>query len=330
MGLVAIVCIAQVPCAAQGNLNPPLSSSPPPMSAAPRFAEPTLDPTKAVDSQGAAARQSILRSRAPELSSKLPSEKGSAATFNGSPGLDRILTQIVLDNMPHQYTDEKKWGSQKKRWDGIRLRRDDDGGKLETERKYKMVNHGTWKKYSASLIDPNQEFTAELKNMSSLPSGATRFDLEFSAHLKLDARQSKWVNGLQLYSFNADGHARIRLRIACEMQVTMDISRFPPDLIFAPTVTDADIVVDEFRLDRISKAGGEFAQQATRSARKILDEKIEEKETKLVKKLNENLDKHKDDLRISIADAIKSKWYEKTRDFLPDAIQNSIGSGSRK
>jgi hypothetical protein len=232
--------------------------------------------------------------------------------------------------MPHEYTDEKKWGSQKKRWNGIRLRRDDDGGKLETERKYKMVNHGTWKKYSASLIDPNHEFTVELTNMSSLPSGATRFDLEFSAHLKLDARQSKWVNGLQLYSFSADGHARIRLRITCQMQVSMDISRFPPDLIFAPTVTDADIVVDEFRLDRISKAGGEFAQQATRSARKVLDQKINEKETRLVKKLNDNLENHKDDLRISIADAMNSRWFDKTRDFLPDTIQNSIDPSIRR
>ena len=110
----------------------------------------------------------------------------------------------------------------------------------------------------------------------------------------------------------------------------MDISRFPPDLIFAPTVTDADIIVDEFRLDRISKAGGEFAQQATRGARKILDKKVKEKETKLVEKLNEKLEKNKDDLRISVADAIESKWYDKTKDFLPEPVRQAMGSAARK
>ena len=119
--------------------------------------------------------------------------------------------------MPHEFSDEKKWGTQKKKWRGIKFRRDSDDGRLETKRRYKMVNHGTWKKYSAHLIDPEKEFTVQLRDMKSTPTGATEFDLHFGAHLKIDGRQSKWVNGMQLYSLSVDGHAKLRMQVKCEM-----------------------------------------------------------------------------------------------------------------
>ena len=212
----------------------------------------------------------------------------------------------------------KSGASKKKRWRGIKFRRDADDGRLETKRRYKMVNDGTWRKYNAQLIDPKQEFTVELQDMKSLPSGAAEFNLQFGASLKLDARQSKWVNGVQLYSFSVDGHAKLRLQVTCEMLTTMDFSNFPPDLVFAPKVTNANIEVAEFRIDRVSKAGGEFAQQTTKHVRKLLDEKVDEKEEKLVEKLNKQLTKKKDKLRLSVADAIKSKWYEQAKPFLPN------------
>ena len=105
------------------------------------------------------------------------------------------------------------------------------------------------------------------------------------------------------------------------MMITMDFAKFPPDLIFSPTVTNANIEVDEFRIDRVSKAGGEFAQQTTKHVRNLLDEKVDEKEKKLVEKLNKQLAKKKDKLRLSITDAIKSKWYKQAEPFLPAAAR---------
>lgn len=292
--LMAEIIFLSAVCAGQTNLNPPLEEAP----------------------QIPATPQSILQ----------PKKSTAAPTFEKSEALDETLTKIVLDNMPHEYTDEKKWGKQKKRWRGIKFRRDSDDGRLETKRRYKMVNDGTWRKYAAELIDPNQEFAVELKDMKNLPSGATEFDLHFGARLKLDARQSKWVNGVQLYSVSVDGHAKIGLQVTCEMTTTMDFSNFPPDLVFSPKVTDANIEVDEFRIDRISKAGGELAQQTTKHVRKLLDEKVDEKEEKLVEKLNKQLNKKKDDLRLSVSEAIKSKWYKQAKPFLPDAAKQAGNS----
>ena len=248
--------------------------------------------------------------------------------FNVSPELNKIFTNIVLEHLPHQYMQDKKWGAQSKRWAGVRLRRDDDDGKLETKRRYKMVNHGTWQKYSAELVDPDDQFSVELSNVSRNRKGATTFDVGFDANLKLDARQAKWVKGVQLYSVGAEGKATIRLAVSCQLDVSLDLSQFPPDIVMSPEITKAKIDVKEFKLDRVGKVGGEVAQQVSRLAKKELESKINEKEKKLVKKLNDKIEKNRDKLRLSIADAIRLKWFEQTREFLPEDIQEAVSSSS--
>ena len=88
----------------------------------------------------------------------------------------------------------------------------------------------------------------------------------------------------------------------------MDVSKFPPDLIFDPQVAEADIELSNFRIDRVSKAGGEFTQQLTRLVRGKIDQQIARKEEKLVEKLNAKLEKNKDRFTLSVHDAVKSKW----------------------
>lgn len=252
--------------------------------------------------------------------------KQAKQAVNAGENIDRILTKLVLDSIPHNFTEDKDWGKQDERWDGIKWRR--DGLRISTQRRKKAVNHGTWRKYSTELINPEEEFSIQVKNLHKLENGKTGFDVHFLAHLKIHARESKWVKGVQLYSFSADGHAKVRLVVSCELGVTLNMTRFPPDLIFTPVATTADLVVDEFRLNRISKAGGEFAQQVSKSVRKVLDKKIEEKESKLVDKINRQLEKKKDKLRLSTADALKSRFTTQAKSFLPKAIQTSLDASN--
>ncbi len=237
--------------------------------------------------------------------------------------LDQLLTNLVLENLPHDYVDEKKWGRQSERWDGVDVKFKD--GKLRTHRRKKLVNHGTWQRYTADLMNPREEFSVRVTNMRQRPDGAMAFDVECSAHVKLHARQSKWVKGIQLYSLSADGHAKLNLSVSLQLKTHLDITKFPPDLIFDPKATAANIVVQEFRIDRISKAGGEFAQQVSKGARSALDEKITEKEQKLVTKINKKFQDKKSSLRLSISDAARSKWASSAKAFLPEPVRAALG-----
>ena len=259
---------------------------------------------------------SILQQSELKLSEQqLDEALDSPAAVDAGDEFDQLLTRLVLKHIPHNFEETKNWGAQVERWDGVKFRR--EGWKVETKRRKKMVNHGTWKKYSAQLRDPNEEFTIQVKNMHEVSEGKLAFDAHFQADLNIEGRQSKWVKGVQMYSISAKGHAKVRLVVSMELEIRMGELRFPPDIVFLPHATAADLVVDEFKLVRVSKAGGEFAQQVTKGVRAKLDEKILEKQEKLLSKINDQLTKRQGDLRISVADAIESKWPQAAKEFFP-------------
>ena len=226
--------------------------------------------------------------------------------INDAKKLDDFLTQLALDSMPVRYVEDKDWGKQKERWDGIKV--SFKNGRLLTKRRKKMVNHGTWDRYEVSLVDPENSFSVQLNNFEETDSDRVTFDVIITAKVNVVARQAKWVKGVQLYSISADGSAAVKLAISASLGSRLDVAKFPPDLIFDPRIEDAKIELEDFRIDRVSKAGGEFAQQVTRIVKSKLDKKVAAKEEKLVKKLNAKIEKNRDRLTLSANDAVKSKW----------------------
>ena len=249
-------------------------------------------------------------------------EQSQAAPVKANSDLDRLITKLVLESIPHTFTDTKKWGQQAERFDGFKRKR--DGSKLRVSKRKKMVNHGEWKKYSVSLRNAEEKFSIAVKDMRELSDNSVDFNVEFLADLNVSGRQSKWVKGVQLYSLSANGHAQVRLRLAVELEVKTDRKTFPPDLLFVPKVTSAEVHVDEFRIDRVGKAGGEFAQQLSRHVRPLLDEKIEEKEQGLVEKINKKLAAKQDRLRLPISKVVDSKWGKLSEKFLPDSMKEAV------
>ncbi len=235
--------------------------------------------------------------------------------------LNRLLTNLARQHIPHTYSEDKDWNKQAERWNGIRFRR--EGLRLETKRKKKLVNHGVWKKYSAELIDPNRQFHISVHNLTG-KDGKLFFDLRTSAAVKLFGRQAKWAKGLQLYSVSADARADIDLIVSCELDIDLDFSKLPPDVIFKPKVTGAKIEVKNFKVDRVSKLGGEIAQQLTKAVRKKLDAKIERQEQKLVKKLNTAIEKKKDRLKISFKEASDNKYAKLAKPLLDRPLQKAL------
>ncbi len=234
------------------------------------------------------------------------SDQPTQETIDEAKELDDFLTKMALDSMPVRYVEDKDWGKQSERWDGVKVRF--ENGRLRTKRRKKRVNHGMWNRYEAALIDPSNSFSVELDNFQETESDRVLFDVRLTAKIKLEARQSKWVKGLQLYSISADGSSNVQLTLSVSLGSQMDVSKFPPDIIFDPRVEAASIKLTEFRIDHVSKAGGEIAQQITQAVRKKADQKIAEKEDKLVNKLNAKIDKSRDRFTLSIHDAMKSKW----------------------
>ena len=253
-----------------------------------------------------------------------PTQPTQPETHDAGDEIDELLTKLVLGHLPHNFKQDKDWGAQAERFDGLKVRR--KGLKIRTKRKKKMVNHGSWKKFNASLVDPENRFSVSVKNMREAEEGKVAFDLHCQSDLKIDGRVAKWVKGVQLYSISLDAKARVKLAVTIELETVMDVTKFPPDLIFRPQATAANLDVEDFRIDRISKMGGEVSQQATRWARSAIDEKIESEEAKLVDKINADLKKNEKNLRLSLHDAVSSKWSNVATEFMPKDVQEAIRS----
>ena len=61
---------------------------------------------------GATANGQALTADPPQLPAKAEGD------------LDQLITKLVLDSIPHTFTEKKKWGMQDERFDGFKRERD--------------------------------------------------------------------------------------------------------------------------------------------------------------------------------------------------------------
>lgn len=229
--------------------------------------------------------------------------------------MESLINDLAKQFIPHKYEKKKDWGAQSERWDGLHVQL--KGLRVKTKRRKKLVNHGTWKMYSAELSDPKNGLRFSLNSIKKDANGNADIDLSVTADLILFGRIAEWVKGVQLFSVSADAIANVTLNVQTTVGATLDFSHLPPDFLLEPKVNSAKLTVNEFRVVRVSKAGGEFAQQVGRGARKILDGKISEQEVKLVDKMNKSIAKKKDKLRLSVKELIDSEWSKIAGDYVP-------------
>ncbi len=224
-----------------------------------------------------------------------------------SEAISRLLRGIVLEVLPHEYENTKKWGQTRQVLDGFGLQRRDDG-RVHFVRRTKPVNHGTWTRYRVDLVEPDQKLRLEFARPREAPGGGLRFDLSASADLEVFARLSEWRYDVQLYSFNALSQARVRLDAVCDVRLQLDAGRFPPDFIVETRVEESRIELQDFELQRVSQVRGAVAHELGKLAREVLEDYLAEHRGEITAKLNKSLAKNRDKMRLSLADSASSLW----------------------
>ena len=217
-----------------------------------------------------------------------------------------MMQRIVRENVPDKYVHDKDWGKTDRRWDGLKIRR--EGLKISTKRRWKQVNHGTWRRYEITQVAPETNLRLRIENIHDVGDGQVGFEVSLGSKLQAFGRVSQWSNGVQLYSLSVEADADVRLRVWCHLGIRFDLTHLPPDVLLIPTVTRAELDVTRFRVNRISKLDGAVARELGRSLRRILLDKIEEKQDQLPEKINRQIAKHEDRMRFSISDFAARKW----------------------
>jgi hypothetical protein len=218
---------------------------------------------------------------------------------------DALLRKVALDLLPSEYIDDDDWGKTQEFVTGLDIER--DGLRIETRRRRKQLNHGEWEHYAVTLADDTQ-FDLQVKNRRSLDDGRVAFDVHLMLPLQVIARQAQWRRGVQLYSVHADANMLVRVEVECVTAIIFDTASFPPAVVMKPSVTAARARLVDFELNRLSKIGGDVAEELGRAARGRIERRIAAKDEKLTRKINEQLAKREDALRLSWAALAETGW----------------------
>lgn len=220
--------------------------------------------------------------------------------------LQQYLTNLVLEEVPRDYENTKKWGGQKRVMSGLKWER--EGIKIESHRQWKQVNHGTWSRYKLKLVDPEQTFEVRLENLRDLGDSTAAFDLIGVARLDCSGRMSQWQRGVQVISLSADATAQVRLTSHIEVKMAAAAGSFPPDIVLSPKVTAADLQLQEFELQRLGIADGPLVKQLGELVEEGVQDYLAEHREKLAEKMNKAIDKKREKLRIPLSKLTTSKW----------------------
>ncbi|HEX3996956.1 MAG TPA: hypothetical protein VHX65_00215 [Pirellulales bacterium] len=227
--------------------------------------------------------------------------------------LSSIIQQLIVDSLPRQFTDERKWGKTARAVNGFSIKTDGDGIKI---RKHTHeVNDGLWKEYRAELVDPKKELQIRVQNVRTTAMDQTSLQLFLAARLHGEARLEQWKNGVKLFDVSAEADCKIEARIDMNVRLIMKQGTLLGDVAVEPKVTGADLKLVDFELQKVSKLQGWAAHQLGEGLKPEIARQLHREEPKLVEKLNAAIEKKKGRLRFS-PDAAVSNGFSKLESLL--------------
>lgn len=264
-----------------------------------------------VSGQSATPAASLLRG--PELQAPplLPTaaeiDPSTVLPETASAAMLDFLASIIRDNIPEKHLEDKDWNQTKKVYAGIKLRR--EGLRVETERRWKTVNHGLWRKYELKLVDPQRTLIVRLSEVYWQPDGRLHANLTVICELDATAWQTRYNFDVRLYSVQVDARVRMVLDLETTIGFQLDKAHLPPALLVDPHVERATLAMSSFQVDKIGHLGGDISEELGDAWESVIREKlIEPQSEKLATKLNKQIDKKRAKLRIDAGDWL-GRWF---------------------
>jgi hypothetical protein len=225
------------------------------------------------------------------------SPPSSAAAGGVAPEIvSRIAARLIAEAIPREYERSKDWGRTKRITTG--LRSSGNFFDFNIHRRKSRVNHGVWKKYRVTLVEPEKNLVVRIENLRTTAPGQFAFTLFVTARVHGWARAKVYDRGIHLIAVEAEGHSTVRLRL--DTEITLESVRtksFLPGLAIRPVVTDAHLHLGDFRLTRISDLRGTLAHELGDALRHVVEDELSG--PKLVAKLNRSIEKRRDRLEFT-------------------------------
>ena len=174
-----------------------------------------------------------------------------------SPELLAWLKNLIRENLPEKYVDDRKWNKQREVVNGLHIKL--DGLKLHTHRNRTLVNAGTWTRYEIDFVDPSQYLQVEFQRLDFDQKDTIQFETTVIAPLDIEGQLAEWVRDVKIISLTAHAAATVRLTVSGKVRIQLNMLKLPPDIVIKPLIQHAKVELLEYRVRRISKIEGDAA-----------------------------------------------------------------------
>jgi hypothetical protein len=193
-----------------------------------------------------------------------------------------------------------------------------DGG-WHLDKQTKPVNDGLWRMYSVRFNDPERNLQLRLTPAHPAENGRTAFQAYLTARMAVDARQEQWLRGVKGLNFQVQGEATVEVRLDIEVGIQLAAEGSFGTIELQPEVKNVGLRLVDFSLKRLDLIHGDLARELGNAFEDILAGELHKREGEVTRKINAEIEKHREKLRFSPAQIAEIGW---------DKIQVLLGASS--
>ena len=191
--------------------------------------------------------------------------------------------------LPESFEDDDDWGRTKRVQSGLNVKV--NGLKVHTSRRWKDARHGTWRRVTAVLVNPEEHFQLDISLLPRNKDGMPRYRIRASTRLNVHGQQQRWNLGHKLYSISAVAEADLTLMADVQFYSQLAKTEEGGKLRVLPQVETANVRLTGFRLRRISHAKGGGVRLFGESIQSIVEHRVRKESDKLAGRINGKVEK---------------------------------------
>jgi hypothetical protein len=157
----------------------------------------------------------------------------------------RLLHSIAVKQLPKQFEDNSGWGQMTEVPANIKyaaLR------KIVKVGDHLEAPHGAWYRFKGKIEDPAKNLKIAVKEFKKLDAKTYRMAVYVDATIMAQAEWQQWQKGILLAGMDATADVNVTAMMVCDLGVSVNSKKLPPELNIDPKVTELELDVVEFKI----------------------------------------------------------------------------------
>ncbi len=147
----------------------------------------------------------------------------------------KIIHRVVVKQLPKEFEDASGWGKMIEVPANLPL-----AGlrKLVKVGDHLEAPHGTWRRFKGKIEEPDKNLKIVVKDFKKVNEKTYRVAVDVDATILCRGEVQQWQKGLMLIGAEAAADANVTAAVVCDIGVSLNVKKFPPELNIEPKVTE--------------------------------------------------------------------------------------------